>query len=58
VCDQPFDEVEKVEYRRMMQYAARGSGAHLPSADTIKRRIQDMGSNMIQDLETMIAAGH
>jgi hypothetical protein len=57
-CDQPFDEVEKVEYRRMMQYAARGCTARIPSADTVKRRIQDLGSNAVQDLKMMIAVNY
>jgi hypothetical protein len=55
-CDQPFDEVEKEEFRRMISYGSRqGSSLHIPSADSIKRRIMQMGDNTVSDLKAMIA---
>jgi hypothetical protein len=39
----------------MMQYASRqGDALHIPSSDSVKRKIQDMGDNMIEEVKGMI----
>jgi hypothetical protein len=52
-CDQPFDEVEKFEFKRMMHAA--NPNVSLPSADTIQRRIVDMANETVTGLKTMIS---
>ena len=52
-CDQPFDEVENFEFKRMMHAA--NPNASLPSADAIQRRIVDMASETVAGLKTMIS---
>lgn len=56
VDDQAFKVVDSYEYRRMMQYASRrGSSLHIPSSDTIKRRIMELGENYEEELKILIS---
>ncbi|KAI0257244.1 hypothetical protein BJV78DRAFT_21670 [Lactifluus subvellereus] len=52
-CDQPFDEVEKFEFKQMIH--AINPNAVLPSADTVQRRVVDMANEMVTGLKTMIS---
>jgi hypothetical protein len=59
VSNQPFTEVEQVEFQRMMQYGSRlGPKLPIPSAETVKCRISEMASDNIAELKTMISVCH
>jgi hypothetical protein len=53
-CDQPFSEVDKPEFRRLLQYLRGAERLSIPSARTIKRHIIDMGVNAVSETITMI----
>ncbi|GBE83702.1 hypothetical protein SCP_0507580 [Sparassis crispa] len=53
-CDQPFSEVEKPEFKRMMQYSSHPS-VTIPSTNTIKSKIMDIDDDVISDIKTMLA---
>jgi hypothetical protein len=54
-CDQPFEDVEKPEFKALLKYT-RGASHQLqiPSATTVKRRIMDLGKQMEEELKTLI----
>jgi hypothetical protein len=53
-CDQPFDEVEKEEFIKLMTYARHPTTAlKLPSRAGIKRRVMKMGSLTIDGIREM-----
>jgi hypothetical protein len=53
-CDQPFDEVEKPEFREMLTYAHHPSPTlKIPHRDSIKRRIMAMGQDTIESTKAM-----
>lgn len=55
-CNQPFDEVEKPEFKALMEYTHRRSvPLHIPSATTMKRRIMILGQTTIEDMKTFIS---
>jgi len=54
VCDQPFDEVEKLEFRRLLEYTHFRSSLHIPHRHAMKRRIMKMGEDTIEGIKQMI----
>jgi hypothetical protein len=58
-CDQPFDEVDKPEFRAMLTYAHHPSPTlKIPHRDAIKRRIMRMGEDSIEDTKRMFEVLH
>ncbi len=50
-CDQPFEEVERPKFRWLLQYTHHPSPSlHIPSADTIQRKIMKMGDELAKGL--------
>ncbi|KAL0945053.1 hypothetical protein HGRIS_012008 [Hohenbuehelia grisea] len=50
-CDQPFEEVERREFKRLLQYTHRGSKPlHIPGRTTMKTRILQLGKDTIADM--------
>ena len=53
-CDQPFDEVDKPEFRAMLNYAHHPSlNIKIPHRDAIKHRIMRMGDDNIESTRKM-----
>lgn len=44
-CDQPFEEVERPEFRRLLEYTHLNSSLNIPSHTTVQRRIMKMGED-------------
>ena len=55
-CDQPFDEVEKEEFIKLMTYACHpATSVKLPSREGIKRCVMKMGEDTIDGIREMFA---
>lgn len=55
-CDQPFQEVERPELRRLLEYVHhRAPGLNIPSANTVQRRVDDMGKDLKKELNAFFA---
>ena len=48
MCDQPFEEVNQVEFCRLLEYAHMCPGLHITYQKSIKTRIMKMGQDTIQ----------
>lgn len=51
-CDQPFDEVEKPEFRWVLDYLC--PGVHIPHWDTLRRLIMKLGEETFEGTKEMI----
>lgn len=50
-CDQPFQEVERPEFRALLCYVHhRSTTLKIPSADTVQRRVMKIGHTMEDEL--------
>lgn len=54
VCDQPFEEVERPEFKALLEYNCRPTKLNIPSSTTIKRRVMKMGETMETDMKNLI----
>jgi hypothetical protein len=54
VCDQPFDEVDKPEFRRLLEYTHFQSSLTIPHRHAMKRRILKMGEDTVEGIKKMI----
>ncbi|KAJ6472270.1 hypothetical protein DFH09DRAFT_954153, partial [Mycena vulgaris] len=56
-CDQPFDEVEKPEFIRLMEYTHHGSTLNfkVPGRTAIRSRIMKMGEDTVEGTHKMFA---
>jgi len=54
VCDQPFDEVEKPEFRRLLEYTHLRPSLHIPHRTAITKRIMTMGEDTVEGVRKMI----
>ena len=58
-CDQPFDEVDKSEFRAMLNYAHHPSpNIKIPHRDAIKRRVMRMGEDNTESTRKMFKVCH
>lgn len=53
-CDQPFEEVERPEFQRLLEYTHVTSGLHIPSRTTVQRRILKMGEDTVEGTKELI----
>ena len=53
-CDQPFEEVERPEFRQLLEYTHLNSSLHIPSRTTVQRRIMKMGEDTIEGTKELI----
>jgi hypothetical protein len=53
-CDQPFDEVEKLEFIAAMSYG-RTSKFFLPKRDGVRRRAMKLGDETIEQIKEMFS---
>ncbi|KAF8812195.1 hypothetical protein BYT27DRAFT_7221221 [Phlegmacium glaucopus] len=55
-CDQPFDKVEKPEFKKLMEYTRHcAQPLKMPGQNGIKRRVMDMGEGGINETKIMFA---
>ncbi|KIJ35090.1 hypothetical protein M422DRAFT_181119 [Sphaerobolus stellatus SS14] len=55
-CDQPFEEVERPEFKKLLNYTHhRPTELNVPSATTVKRRVMKLGEMTMDDLKKFIA---
>ena len=55
-CDQPFQEVERPEFRCLLEYVHhRGETLHIPSRRTVERRLRDLGKSLEDELKQFFA---
>ena len=56
-CDQPFEEVERPEFIRLMEYTHHGSTLNfrVPGREAIRSRIMKMGEDTIEGTRKMSA---
>jgi hypothetical protein len=53
-CDQPFDEVEKPEFRQLLEYTHLRPSLHIPYRGAIRKRIMKMGEDTVEGVKKMI----
>ena len=53
-CDQPFDEVDKPEFRELLEYCNRYGEMQIPSRTTIATRVKEMGQETVAATKKMI----
>ncbi len=55
-CDQPFEEVERPELRRLLEYTHHSFKAlQVPHRTTIKTRVMKMGEDTINEVKKMFS---
>ncbi|KAL4258188.1 Zinc finger BED domain-containing [Pleurotus pulmonarius] len=55
-CDQPFEEVERPELRRLLEYTHHSfKPLHVPHRTTIKTRVMKMGEDTVKQIRDMFA---
>jgi hypothetical protein len=54
-CDQPFEEVERPEFRRLLEYTHMGSKPlDIPHRIALKDRIMKMGKSTVEGIQQLI----
>ena len=54
-CDQPFEEVERPELRRLLEYAHMGSKPlNIPHRTALRDRIMKMGKSTITGIQKLV----
>ena len=53
-CDQPFEEVDQPEFRRLLQYTHLRLSLEIPHRQSMKRLVMKMGEDTIEDVKQMI----
>jgi hypothetical protein len=51
IADLPFTFVELPEFREFVQYTRGSTSIHIPSADTIKRRVVVLSEKTVEELK-------
>lgn len=54
-CDQPFEEVDRLEFHRLLEYTHLQQSLHIPHRQAMKRRVMKMGEDTVTDVKKMIA---
>jgi hypothetical protein len=55
-CDQPFEEVDRPEFRQLLEYTHLGPSLKIPHRQTMKNRVMKMGEDTIEGTKQMISA--
>lgn len=51
--DQPFEEVERVEFKELLEYTHR-EAIQFPSLSTVRRRIMKQGIDTVASIQQMV----
>ena len=55
-CDQPFEEVERPEFKAMLDYMHHtGTSLKIPGRNGIKRCLMKMGTDKIEEVRNMFS---
>lgn len=54
-CDQPFEEVDRPEFRKLLEYTHHRPSLHIPHRKSIRTRIMKMGEDTMEGVKKMIA---
>jgi hypothetical protein len=54
-CDQPFEEVDRLEFCCLLEYTHLRPSLHIPHRHSIKRCVMKMREDTIEDVKKMIA---
>ena len=59
-CDQPFEEVERPEFLKLMKFVHHSATAnlHVPSRKGIQRRVMKMGEDTIESVCEMFKVSY
>src|SRR5437016_12386036 len=55
VCDQPFEEVDRPEFRRLLEYTHFRPSLVIPKRFAMRSRIMKMGEDTVEGTKKMIA---
>jgi hypothetical protein len=53
--DQPFDAVEKPEFRTLLQYTHHGASLRIPKRDSMRTKIMKMGEDTVEGMRQMFS---
>ena len=54
-CDQPFEEVERHKFRRLLEYTHMGfKPLDIPHRGALKNRIMAMGKDTVEGIKNMV----
>lgn len=53
-CDQPFEEVDRIEFRHLLEYTHLRQSLHIPHRHAMKHRVMKMGEETVEDVKKMI----
>ncbi|KAJ7863906.1 hypothetical protein B0H13DRAFT_2281978, partial [Mycena leptocephala] len=53
--DQPFDTVEKPEFKRLLQYTHHGASLSIPKRDAVRTKIMKMGEYTVEGMRQMFS---
>lgn len=54
-CDQPLEEVDRIEFRRLLEYTHLRPMLHIPHRKAMKAQIMKMGKDTIQGTKDALA---
>lgn len=54
-CDQPFEEVDRPEFRDMLEYAHHRGHLDIPHRDAMRSRIMKLGEDTVDSIKEMFA---
>lgn len=52
--DQPFDEVDKPEFRALLEYIHGRPGLKIPHRSTVQRKVMELGKDTVEKTKKMI----
>lgn len=53
-CDQPFEEVNQLEFCRLLEYTHLQPSLHIPHCQSVKRCVMKMGEDTVNNVKKMI----
>lgn len=56
-CDQPFEEVDRPEFRRLIQFAHGDEPLSIPHRKAMKEKIVKMGAETLESIKSTISVG-
>lgn len=52
-CDQPFEEVDRIEFHHLLEYTHLCQSLHIPHRHAMKHHVMKMGEEMVEDVKKM-----
>jgi hypothetical protein len=54
-CDQPFEEVDRPEFRKLLEYTHFRPSLHIPRRGAVCNRVMKMGEDTVKGVQKMIS---